>query len=165
MGDVTAQQTFSSPKASSLAILSAYYPSLCFLWPELCGNPAQGMLQKLPTFLAQSWEACSKLFQLTNLRRLEISQDPKTGSTAPHRFLQADLKGKLISQTYPKPGFCSQQETPYGVIFSDLCLERGRRPREIVYQCAIVAAISPLQMKQIKKPFTATIPKWGSSCY
>lgn len=44
----------------------------------------------------------------------------------PHRFFQADLKGKLISQTYPKPGLCSQQEALCGVIFSDLCLEKGK---------------------------------------
>lgn len=81
------------------------------------------MLQKIPLSFAQSWGACSKLFQLTNLRRLQISQDPKT-SSSPHRFLQAYLKGKLISQTHPKPGLCSQQEALCGVIFSDLASGR-----------------------------------------
>lgn len=81
------------------------------------------MLQKIPLSFAQSWGACSKLFQLTNLRRLQISQDPKT-SSSPHRFLQAYLKGKLISQTHPKPGLCSQQEALCGVILSDLASGR-----------------------------------------
>lgn len=40
--------------------------------------------------------ACSKLFQLTNLRRLEISPDPETSSRHLVGSLQADLKGKLI---------------------------------------------------------------------
>lgn len=55
----------------SLSLFSAAWA----LWKSSSGNASEN-----PTFLAQSCGACSKLFQLTNLRRLEISRDPKTSS-------------------------------------------------------------------------------------
>ena len=52
------QSKLSSLILFSLLLLSADYPPLCFLWPELCGNPAQKLLQEKkndeknnPTFL------------------------------------------------------------------------------------------------------------------
>lgn len=56
--------------------------------------------------------ACSKLFQLTNLRRLEISPDPETSSRHLVGSLQADLKGKLIFFSFFSTPTQSPAESP-----------------------------------------------------
>lgn len=93
-----------SPKLALLPSSLPIIPRSVFLQPEPCENPAQGMLWKIPLSLLTLERACSKLFQLTNLRRLQISPDPETSLRHLVGSLQADLKGKLISFFFSKPG-------------------------------------------------------------
>lgn len=132
-----AQQTFTNPEASypsSQSYILTLSQLLFSLFHSLQKSTYKNALEN-PTVLAQSWRACGKLFQLANLTRLEIIQDPKTTpftqTHTPHGFFEVDLKGKLISQMYRTPGLCSPQETLFGVISG----KRGWCPRQILEFC------------------------------
>lgn len=138
MGDMTAQQTLSSPKASSLSILYAYYPSVCFLWPEFCGNPAQGMLQKIPLFLLRAEELVVNFSSWLTWEGFEISQDPKRSSSCHTGSFRLIWKGNWFLRPTQSLDCALSKRLCVG-LFSQICVwKKGRHPREIVYQCTII---------------------------
>lgn len=76
----------------------------------------------------------------------------RPGSSAPHRFCQADLKGKLISQTFAESLDCALSKKLGRGLFLPICLRLTGGVVGGKYSIAtIVEAISPLWVKPSTK--------------
>lgn len=120
-------------------LLSAYYPSLCFLRPELCENPAQGMLQKIPLFLLRavglvvnfsSWLTWEGLRLAGILRRAPCATQVLSGWS----------EREIDFSDLPKAWIVLSARGSVRGYFGRFVSVKGS-PREIVYQWTIVAAV------------------------